>query len=201
MQLNKKNTYLLILFAVIAAMCSVRATAQGKTGYIDLQLLLSSMPEAKQAYASLQQYEKSLNGQGQVLLDEYTKKLRALNKPAQPLSDSVRMSLVQEITVAQQRMEHYQEEVTEKVSLKERELTAPLMEKAQQAIQAVANEQGYTTVLNNVREVLLVKPAGDDLLPAVKRKLGIASSAVAPKVAPKTAPKAVSTATKAKGGR
>ncbi|ASZ11887.1 OmpH family outer membrane protein [Chitinophaga sp. MD30] len=167
MQLTKRHTYLLILFAVIAAMYSVRATAQDKTGYIDLQLLLRSMPEAKQAYASLQQYEKSLNSQGQLLLDDYTKKLRALNKPVQPLSDSVKLSLMQEIAAAQERMEHYQEEVTEKVSQKEQELTAPLVEKAQQAIQAVANEQGYTTVLNNVREVLLVKPAGDDLLPAV----------------------------------
>ncbi|UCJ05087.1 OmpH family outer membrane protein [Chitinophaga pendula] len=201
MQLTKRHTYLLILFAVIAAMYSVRATAQDKTGYIDLQLLLRSMPEAKQAYASLQQYEKSLNSQGQLLLDDYTKKLRALNKPVQPLSDSVKLSLMQEIAAAQERMEHYQEEVTEKVSQKEQELTAPLVEKAQQAIQAVANEQGYTTVLNNVREVLLVKPAGDDLLPAVRRKLGIAATAVTPKAAPKPASKAAPTAPKAKGGR
>jgi outer membrane protein len=48
---------------------------------------------------------------------------------------------------------------------------APITKKATDAIQAVAKENGYAYVIN--KEQLLVSPPADDILPLVKKKLGL----------------------------
>ena len=52
-------------------------------------------------------------------------------------------------------------------------LSAPLLKTAQDAIDAVAKANGYTYVLDTSSGIVLVFPDGDDLLPLVKKHLGI----------------------------
>jgi outer membrane protein len=54
---------------------------------------------------------------------------------------------------------------------KQQELIQPIQKKAVEAVQAVAKENGYAYVLT--KEALLSSPPADDLLPLVKKKLGI----------------------------
>ena len=54
---------------------------------------------------------------------------------------------------------------------KQDQLLAPIYNKVGTALRAVAKEKGYAYVLN--KDVFLVAPDGDDLLPAVAAKLGV----------------------------
>ena len=57
----------------------------------------------------------------------------------------------------------------------------PIIEKAKNAITVVAKENGYGYVFDASQgSPLLVKPEGDNLMSAVKKKLGIVSSAATP---------------------
>ena len=47
-------------------------------------------------------------------------------------------------------------------------------------LKAVAKEKGYTFVIDEASSSLLVMPDGDNLLPAVKTKLGIKDAPQAP---------------------
>ena len=49
----------------------------------------------------------------------------------------------------------------------------PMIEKANQAINDVAKENGFTYVFDTASGSLLVFPDGDDILPLVKTKLGL----------------------------
>ena len=60
------------------------------------------------------------------------------------------------------------------------EKIAPVRTKALDAIKTVAKEKGYTYVIDEASSSLLVMPPGDDLLPAVKTKLGIKDAPQAP---------------------
>jgi outer membrane protein len=54
---------------------------------------------------------------------------------------------------------------------KEEETMKPILDRARRAIQDVAKENGYAYVFT--KEQLLVFPPADDMLPLVKKKLGL----------------------------
>jgi outer membrane protein len=54
---------------------------------------------------------------------------------------------------------------------KTQELLAPIRSKAFETIKTVAKESGYAYVLD--AQAILVGPPGEDILPLVKKKLGI----------------------------
>ena len=50
---------------------------------------------------------------------------------------------------------------------------APFIEKAKTAIKEVAKENKYTYVLNAIEDVVIYKDETDNVMPLVKKKLGI----------------------------
>ena len=71
------------------------------------------------------------------------------------------------------RLQSYDQEAQEKSQQYAQSKIAPVRTKALDAIKAVAKEKGYTYVIDDASNVLLVMPPADDLLPFVKTKLGI----------------------------
>ena len=78
-----------------------------------------------------------------------------------------------EIQDAQKRIQDYRESAEQKVQAKQQELLKPIYDKARKAIEDVAKEKGYGYVIDSSGGILLVSPASDDILAAVKAKLGI----------------------------
>lgn len=83
------------------------------------------------------------------------------------------------------RLQNYEQEAQEKAQKYAQDKIAPVRTKALDAIKAVAKERGYSYVIDDAANTLLVMPPGDDLLPMVKAKLGIKDP---PAAAPGTRP-------------
>jgi outer membrane protein len=131
------------------------------------------MPEAQTAQKSLQQFAEELDKDGKGLIDEYQKKLAEFDKAAPTMTDNMKEIKAKEIQTAQKNIQDYQEAAQQKIEQKRGEILKPIYDKARKAIEDVAKEKGYGYVLDSSAGVLLVSPAGDDLAPAVKIKLGI----------------------------
>jgi outer membrane protein len=74
----------------------------------------------------------------------------------------------------QQQLQDLQGEdqrIQQELQKKQEELSTPIQKKAIDAVQAVAKEAGYTYVLP--KEAVIVGPPADDILPLVKKKLGL----------------------------
>ena len=56
-------------------------------------------------------------------------------------------------------------------TIQQQDLMAPIQRKAAENVQTVAKENGYSYVF--LKDALLVSPPADDLLPIVKKKLGL----------------------------
>ena len=74
----------------------------------------------------------------------------------------------------------------QKVQEKSQELIVPIRAKAYENIKLVAKESGYAYVME--ASSVLVGPPGDDILPLVKKKLGIKEKEAKP-AAPAAKPK------------
>jgi outer membrane protein len=147
------------------------AQAQTKIGYISFNEVVALMPEAKKADSALVQFRDALIQSAQekeTALNEAITKFNADSaKMTQPVKDVKRKELQQKLTELQGEEQRIQQELQKR----QEELSEPIQKKAMDAVQAVAKESGYTYVFP--KEYMIVSPPADDLLPLVKKKLGL----------------------------
>jgi outer membrane protein len=174
-----------LLLGTVMALGMVNASAQVKIGYINTDILMSIMPEAAKVNADLNEYQTTLQQQGLTLQKEANTKRDQFFKDSATFSNSKKEIVRGELVKLYTRLETYDQEMQEMSQKYAQEKIGPLRVKALDAIKAVAKEKGYTYVIDEASSSLLVMPPGDDLLPAVKTKLGIKD---APPAAPGTKP-------------
>ncbi|HVI43757.1 MAG TPA: OmpH family outer membrane protein [Chitinophaga sp.] len=167
-----KNITLVLLLVVIVVM-GMRTIEPSKMAHIDMQELITSMPEAKIAFASLQKYQDSLTKDGQALLKEYMDKEKAFTASEKTLSPAIREAKIKELQTAQNSIQEYNGRMEQLLAARQQKITQPIIQKAQKAVNTVAAEKGIAYVVDNSKDVLVVAPGSDDLLPVVKTKLGI----------------------------
>lgn len=169
-----------LLFAGAIALSMFTATAQNKLGYINANELISVMPEAAKAEAELKEFQAALGQTYQDLVIEFNGLDSSFSKDSAKLSPSMKEIKRKDLFTKYQRVQGFQQESQEQYQAKTEEKLAPIREKAFNAINAVAKENGYTYIFNE--DNLLVKPAGDNILAFVKAKLGIKAPVVKPTV-------------------
>lgn len=80
---------------------------------------------------------------------------------------------IKEITDLQGRIQAFQASADEDLNSKQAELFNPIIEKVKNAITEVAKENNYNYILDVGTGAVLFYDNGDDVLPLVKKKLGI----------------------------
>ena len=163
----KRIKFLALALGVIIA--SGSAVSAQKIGTADLDALIANLPEFQGKQQELQQFQKdSIGGEYEQLYKEFVDKDSALKKATSP---SVKATLEKEVGTLQRTLGGWQEYATQRNQVKQSELFGPLVKKAQDALNAVAKEKGYTYVLQP--GAFLVMPPSDDLTMAIAEKLGI----------------------------
>ena len=169
--------YLIIAIVAFTGFCSVEASAQAKIAHINAQALIEAMPETKKAQTDIETFAASLEKESSNLVAEYNKKMQDFEKSSATDSETMKQVKVKEIQEAQKRIQDYESIAREKIGQKQNELLKPVYDKARKAIEDVAKEKGYAYVIDSSSGSLLVSPAGDDILAAVKTKLGVPATA------------------------
>ncbi|MGC4059309.1 MAG: OmpH family outer membrane protein [Chitinophagaceae bacterium] len=144
-----------------------------KIGHINSQELLSLMPEVKKADVDLKTYAKSFEDQLETMGKDYQKKIADYQGQEKTMTDAVKEVKQKEITDLGARIESTQKSAEEKVATKKQELFKPILDKAEKAIKDVAKEKGFDYVFDLSTGSVLVSRDADNMLPAVKAKLGI----------------------------
>lgn len=162
-----------LLLGAVMAFGMLNVTAQTKIGYINTEELMSVMPDASKINTELNEYQLSLQQQGQTLQIEADKKRDQYFIDSLKLTPSMKEIRRDELVKLYTRLQNYDQEAQEKAQQYAQTKIGPLRLKALDAIKLIAKEKGYTYVIDDASSILLVMPPGDDLLPAVKAKLGI----------------------------
>jgi outer membrane protein len=137
---------------------------------------MGDMPEAAKADAELKQFQTDLGKQGQDLMNDLNTKDSLFVKDSTSFSPSIKEIKRNELIKLYQRVQGWQNEAQELYQAEAQKKIVPIRNKALDAIKAVAKENGYGYVFDNAQGSLLIAPPGDDLLPLVKKKLGITAS-------------------------
>jgi len=146
--------------------------AQGKIGYISLSELIPAMPEYKKADTALNDYQSALGENVEDMKTAYYEQDSLLSSKDTAKYTRAQLELKKknmgEMLV---KLQGWQQQAQQLYQQKQQDLITPIQKKAVETVQAVAKENGYTYVLT--KEALLASPPADDLLPLVKKKLGL----------------------------
>lgn len=162
--------------------------AQQKLGHINSADLLQSMPEMKTADASFQTFAKAKQGTLEKMDAERQKKISVYQEKAKTISEANKeavskelQTLAGEIQDMEKRLGESQQKSEEELQAKRTELYQPVFKKAEDAVKTVAKEKGYAYVFDISQPGVVYFDGGDDMLAAVKSKLGITAAVAAPK--------------------
>ena len=164
-----KKFRILVLIAVVALGFNT-LQAQTKVGHISTDLLISLMPETKALNAELEKLGKTYEAELKAENDKLEAKLKKYDAEAASQTDEVNQNRSVEVQQDRQKLYQSSQIAREEIAKKRDEKLKPILEKAKKAITDVANEKGYTYVLE---ASTLVVANGTDILPLVKAKLGI----------------------------
>jgi outer membrane protein len=146
--------------------------AQTKIGTISLAELIPSMPEYKKADTAMNEFQTALNQQYQDLVGEYQQQQTLLSsKDTVKYTAAVLEIKRKDLGDLAAKLQNFQTTAEQMRNQKNQELLQPIQKKAIDAIQAVAKENGYTYIIS--KDQLLVSPPADDILPLVKKRLGL----------------------------
>ncbi len=169
--MNKIKLTIVLLVVVVST--SVFGQKTVKIGHINSNELLSAMPERTKIQKDLETYATDLRTTLETMRKEYEVKIKDFQGKQDVMTEVIKNSKIKEITDLEKRITDFQQTAEADLQKKEEELLQPVIDKAKEAINTVAKEGAYTYVLDSSVGVVLYSVEGDDILPAVKKKLGL----------------------------
>jgi outer membrane protein len=167
-----KRIVIIIFVASAGLFGGTTLHAQTKLGYISLSELISAMPEYKKADTSMVDYQTALNQNFDDMKSEFNEKDSMLSSKDTSKYTKAQIEIKRkQLGELYLKLQGYQQQASQLYQQKQQELMAPIQKKAQETVQQVAKENGYTWVF--LKDALIVSPPAEDLLPIVKKKLGL----------------------------
>lgn len=156
--------------------CGITLTSQAqKFGHIDFESLVAAMPEKAEAQKTLEKEYNEMKGIIESMSVEFNKKVLTAQQSYDTLSKASQQLLEQELQDMQTRIQQYQQNAEIQLNQRQQELLDPLLKKAEDAVKAVANKEGFFYIfdVSQGSQVLYFSDKSIDIMPLVKKELGI----------------------------
>ena len=163
------------LFIALALTLGATAftNAQSKVAHIATQELVESMPAYSNAMTQLEKLEKTYDAEINDMLTEAQSTMQRYQAEVETVTDEENQKRSQEMQMTQRRIQEHSQKARQELQKKQNELIAPVIEKARQAIQKVARAKGFDYVLDSTTGTGVILADGYDLMPDVKKELGM----------------------------
>ena len=165
-----------LFFAVVLTVgVSMGVNAQSlKIGHVDSGAIMEIMPERAKIEQDLQAYAAELQSELQAMGAEYQSKLQDYQANKATMSNLIRQSKEKEIVDLETRISEFQGSDDMAMQNKQLELLNPLIEKVQNAVNAVGKEKGFTYIFDKAAgAVVFIGDNAVDITADVKAKLGL----------------------------
>ena len=146
--------------------------AQSNVAHINVQQLISEMPEVVAAQNELAKLEKDYTTQIDNAFKDFQTKAQSYSADAANQTDVTNQARQKELESMQTNLQEFRDSAAQELQKKQMDLMTPLLEKARNAITKVGKEQGFNYVIDSSPNGGLILAEGKDLIEDVKRELG-----------------------------
>ncbi|MGV3460075.1 MAG: OmpH family outer membrane protein [Flavobacterium sp.] len=162
----------LLIAAMLFIGASQAANAQAKVAHINVEELMTTMPEMKAANTQLEKIAKTYDTDYRTMVEEYQSKIKKYDEESAKVTAAVNETRTKEVQDMASRIQQFQQTATKELQQKREDILKPIMEKARTAIQKVAKAKGYQYVLDSTDGSGVIMADGPNLLADVKKELG-----------------------------
>lgn len=160
-----------LIFAALLGVSSLvavpTAQAQTKIGYVNVERILHSSNTAKSAQAKIESEFSKRNDELERLANSLRSQIQQYDKDAPALSDSERLRRQRQLEDLESDLQRKEREFQEDVNLRRNELFSDIIDKADQAIQRIAESQGYDLIITDAVTVSPRVDITDEVLKAI----------------------------------
>jgi outer membrane protein len=144
-----KNIWIIL---IVACLLPLSATAFAQTtlklGHVDINQILSSLPQRDSAAAVMEKETKEVQHTFEEMTAEYNKLFDDYEKAAPSLTDVVKKAKEADLLDKQKRLEEFQQNASSKLDQRNADLVKPILDKILKAVDKVASENGFTYILD-----------------------------------------------------
>jgi outer membrane protein len=144
-----------------------------KYGYLNKDELYKSMPDYDSASVKIEKLRMEFENQLAGMQNELSSKTASLNNESASISDFLRQNRQQELKNLDMRIQLFSVKATSQLDDKKKELLQPIITRADNAIKAVADEQGFIFVIDGGQLLYTDEKKCANILMLVKTKLGV----------------------------
>ncbi|WP_075341806.1 OmpH family outer membrane protein [Tenacibaculum agarivorans] len=167
-----KHLKTLLLAAIFTVGLGGVVNAQ-KTAHINTDKLLAEMPETKALKAELEKLQKTYRADIEGMFKALEAKVKKYEAEGKSQTQETNQKRALEVQQDRQKIAQAEQTMNQEMAKKYQEKTRPILEKAENAIKAVAAEKNIVYVLDAAPgKGLIVFEKGEDIFNAVKAKLG-----------------------------
>jgi len=169
-----KKLFIGAFFFTCLTFMSTNMDAQ-KFGYLNSQALLAEMSEVEQAKANLEVLSQQLRKKGEAMVADLQAKYGDIQKRYEEggLSPKMQEEEVAKLKTQEQSIAKFEQDMMQQLQKKETDLLQPILDKVNEAIKKVAEEDGYQFIFDASTQVLLYADETSDVSAKVRAKLGI----------------------------
>jgi outer membrane protein len=167
------KTIVTFSFIAVLALLGGVVNAQ-KFGHINSQELLASMPESDSAQATIERMALEFEDQLEEMQVELNNKYDNYLTNRDKYTDLIRQTKESEISDMNERIQQFQGIAQQELEGQRNNLLRPIIERANNAVQTVAEENGFIYVFDlSLGNPIYFSEESVDILPMVKEKLGL----------------------------
>ncbi len=141
------------------------AFAQGKVGGVDVDYILSHMPEMKNVQEQLEVYGSQLDLDLTKKVDAYQNLATEYTAGEAKFTDEQKMEKQNVLRNLDGDIGKFQQNGAKLMELKQQEYLKPLYQKIGAALEKVAKEQGFTQVMQSTADMVYLDPDYDLTMP------------------------------------
>lgn len=151
-----------------------------KFGYVNSAAILVEMPEMKQMQSSLEAFQKvkQKEGEAKVAAFEQKRLAAAQKKERGEMTPLEEKTVTEELQTMQEEIYQFGATTEQEIAEKQQKEMQPILDKVNDAIQAVAKDGGFQYIFDEQSGVILYADETSNVTELVKTKLGIAPKAV-----------------------
>lgn len=168
-----KKSLIAIMICLLAFGGSAMAQKNAKIGHINSNDLMQIMPGRDSAQTVLQGEVAELEETLKTMQAEAEKRYNDYVANQAGWTELIRQTKQREIQDMASRIEEFQQNAQKQLQEREATLLKPIIDRAKKAIADVAKENGFTYILDAGTAAILYDEGGEDIMPLVKKKLGL----------------------------
>lgn len=163
------------ILALALVFFSTQSFAQTlKFGHVNMQELVALMPERDSVLVKIESYAKDLDETLQGMQQEFNVKYQTYNQKSATWTAAILEAKTKELEEMQARVRQFQENAQNEYQTMQQTLFAPVVKKANDAIDKIGKEGGYIYIFDlSGGAILFHSDSSVDILPIAKKELGI----------------------------